>query len=157
MLVLFVAVVLALAAVWLANALVPPPAHVGRTGGALRPAPDRPNWVASFCDEPSRRVEPFPIEGDAEAALARVKAAALAAGGRLRAETPDYLHFTFTTPLLRFVDDVEFVLAPESRVLHVRSASRVGYSDLGTNRRRVEKLRRTLVGGASQADGKGKS
>lgn len=144
MLVLFVAVVLALAAVWLANALVPPPMHVGRTGGALRPAPDRPNWVASFSEDPTRQVEPFRFEGDATAALARVKAAALAAGGRLRAETPDYLHFTFATPLLRFVDDVEFIRDDKGRVIHVRSASRVGHSDLGTNRRRVEKLRRAM-------------
>lgn len=145
MLVLFLVAVLVLAAVWLANALAPVPAHVGHTGGALRPAPGRPNWVASFSDEPARRVEPFRFEGDAAAALARVKAAALAAGGRLRAETPDYLHFTFTTPLLRFVDDVEFVLDREARVIHVRSGSRVGHSDLGTNRRRVENLRRGLA------------
>lgn len=141
MLVPLLVVVLIVAAVWLANALVSTPAHVGRTGGALRPAPDRPNWVASFSDEPLRRVEPFRFEGDPAAALARVKAAALAAGGRLRTETPDYLHFTFSTPLLRFVDDVEFVLDAGAGVIHVRSASRVGHSDLDTNRRRVERLR----------------
>jgi uncharacterized protein (DUF1499 family) len=138
---LLVVLALVLAAVWLANALVPPPAHVGRTGGALRPAPDRPNWVASFSDEPARRVEPFRFTGDAAAALARVKAAALAAGGRLRTETPDHLHFTFTTPLLRFVDDVEFVLDAPAQVIHVRSASRVGHGDLGANRRRVAAIR----------------
>jgi uncharacterized protein (DUF1499 family) len=49
---------------------------------------------------------------------------------------------------LRFVDDVEFLLVPAERVIHVRSASRVGYSDLGTNRKRVEALRAKFEGSA---------
>lgn len=143
LLVLFVA----LAAVWLANLLVPQPAHVGRTGGPLRPAPDRPNWVASFSDNPARRVEPFRFSGEAAPGLARLKAACQAHGGRLRAETPDYLHFTFTTPLLRFVDDVELLLDERENVIHVRSGSRIGHNDLGTNRRRVEAIRQALEAG----------
>jgi uncharacterized protein (DUF1499 family) len=57
------------------------------------------------------------------------------------ASDPDYLHVAFTTPVMRFVDDVEFYLPGGENVIHVRSASRVGYSDLGTNRGRVEELR----------------
>lgn len=54
-----------------------------------------------------------------------------------------YLHATFTSQLFNFVDDLELYLKDDT--LHVRSASRVGHSDLGQNRKRVEKLR-TLVG-----------
>ena len=43
--------------------------------------------------------------------------------------------------MFRFVDDLECRLDAENRVIHVRSASRVGYSDLGVNRKRVERLR----------------
>ncbi len=52
-----------------------------------------------------------------------------------------YIHAEFRTRLLRFVDDVEFRLETETSEIAVRSASRAGYSDLGTNRRRLEKLR----------------
>jgi uncharacterized protein (DUF1499 family) len=62
-------------------------------------------------------------------------------GAQVVTVTPDYLHAEFTTRWLRFVDDVEFVVAPAERVIHVRSASRVGREDLGTNRRRVEAIR----------------
>ena len=53
---------------------------------------------------------------------------------------PAYTHATFTSRLFRFVDDVEFYF-PDEPVLHVRSASRVGYSDLGADRRRIEDIR----------------
>ncbi|MDX1765264.1 MAG: DUF1499 domain-containing protein, partial [bacterium] len=59
-------------------------------------------------------------------------------------ETTDYLHAECTSALFRFVDDLEFHLRPSTHTLAVRSASRVGYSDLGVNRRRVEKLRKRL-------------
>ncbi len=52
-----------------------------------------------------------------------------------------YIHAEFTSFLFRFVDDVEFVLDEGSKTIHVRSASRVGYSDLGVNRKRVEAIR----------------
>ena len=57
--------------------------------------------------------------------------------------TDRYLHAEFTTPVFRFVDDVEFLLAADA--IHVRSASRLGWSDFGVNRRRVERLRRAFA------------
>jgi uncharacterized protein (DUF1499 family) len=56
-----------------------------------------------------------------------------------------YLHAEFTTLLLRFVDDVEFLIDPVAKLVHFRSASRVGHSDLGTNRRRMSDLTRRLA------------
>ena len=53
-----------------------------------------------------------------------------------------YIHVTFTSRLMRFVDDVEFLFDDTNKQIHVRSASRVGYSDLGVNRKRVEDLRK---------------
>lgn len=52
-----------------------------------------------------------------------------------------YLHAEFTSLIFRFVDDVEFLLEEETHTIHLRSASRVGASDLGVNRRRVEAIR----------------
>ena len=56
----------------------------------------------------------------------------------------DYLRAEARTRLLRFVDDVEFELREEAGIIAVRSASRVGYSDLGANRRRIEKIRQAI-------------
>lgn len=55
------------------------------------------------------------------------------------------MHAVFVTRWLRFRDDVHFALDDERGVIHVRSASRVGHSDLGTNRRRVEAIRTAFV------------
>ncbi|MDQ6965890.1 MAG: DUF1499 domain-containing protein, partial [Mariprofundaceae bacterium] len=56
----------------------------------------------------------------------------------------DYLHATFTSRLFRFVDDVELHRDAASGVVHIRSASRVGHSDFGVNRKRVEVIRKLL-------------
>ena len=61
---------------------------------------------------------------------------------RLLCQADDYLHLEVRTAWLRFVDDIEFYWDQQASCIHVRSASRVGYSDLGTNRRRVERIRR---------------
>ena len=67
---------------------------------------------------------------------------------RARVITQDgqYLHAEFSSPLMGFVDDVEFLLAPEQMVIDVRSAARLGSSDFGVNRKRVESLREQFVG-----------
>ena len=56
-------------------------------------------------------------------------------------ESATYLHVVITTNILRFKDDLEFMLKPELGVIEMRSASRVGYYDMGINRKRLEKLR----------------
>jgi len=65
---------------------------------------------------------------------------------RVVAEQEDYIHAEFTSAVFGFVDDVEFRVDAAAHVIHVRSAARAGYSDLGVNRRRVEKLRGMLKG-----------
>jgi uncharacterized protein (DUF1499 family) len=61
-------------------------------------------------------------------------------------EEPTYLHYEFTSLLLRYVDDVEFLFDDETKTVHFRSASRTGYSDLGVNRRRMEAIRGLVAG-----------
>ena len=56
----------------------------------------------------------------------------------------DYLHAECKTPIIGFIDDLEFYWSESEKICHVRSASRVGYHDLGVNRRRVEKIRHTF-------------
>ena len=56
-------------------------------------------------------------------------------------ESPNYIYAECRTALFRFVDDLEFYFDDTHKVIHIRSASRIGYSDLGVNRRRIEEIR----------------
>ncbi|MHC5210744.1 MAG: DUF1499 domain-containing protein [Planctomycetota bacterium] len=111
-------------------------------GARLLPCPDRPNCVSSQAQDPRRRVEPLRYSGPADAALARLLSL-LEAWPRTRIVSSEggRVHAEVRTALLRFTDDVDFLLDESTGVIHVRSASRLGWSDMGTNRRRVEALR----------------
>lgn len=92
------------------------------------------------------------FEGEVEAVRAAIlEVLAEAPRARVVEAEADYIHAEFTTLLFRFVDDVEFAIDASARRVDFRSASRVGYSDLGTNRRRMEALSRRLVGRAGLA------
>ncbi len=60
----------------------------------------------------------------------------------------DYLHVEFTSLIFRFKDDTEFYLSIEDAKIHFRSASRLGYSDLGANRKRMETIRLRFISSA---------
>ena len=64
----------------------------------------------------------------------------------LQSSKQDYMHFTAHSKLLGFVDDVEFGLFEEEGVIQLRSASRVGYSDLGANKKRLQKIMKLIKG-----------
>lgn len=119
--------------------------QLGLDGARLRPCPGSPNCVCSEDPRGSARVAPLRFEGDAQAAWARARQAVLAGGGSLIEEHPGYLRASFETRLLRFVDDLELRLDVEAGEIHVRSASRVGRSDFGANRARVERLRQAFA------------
>ena len=113
----------------------------------LSPCPATPNCVLSTAPDEAHRIAPFPFTGDAAEALARVKAAALSfPRTKVAEEAPGYVRLTFKSALFGFVDDVEFEVDEAAKVVHVRSASRVGRSDLGVNRKRVEAIRVKLAG-----------
>ena len=67
------------------------------------------------------------------------------AGAKIVKSEADYLYAQYTTPLMKFVDDVEFWYDPVAQVIQVRSASRIGESDLGVNRKRIEAVRAALA------------
>lgn len=110
--------------------------------GLLPPCPDSPNCVSSLSDDPKHRVEPLRYTDSFEQAWQRLERV-LDDMPRTRVveRTPQRLHVEFTSLVLRFVDDLVCVPGAEAGVIHIRSASRVGYSDFGVNRRRVEAVR----------------
>lgn len=118
--------------------------------GRLAPCPDRPNCVCSDGESSEGSfISPIAIpEGEApEAAFGRLLGL-VAERARVERHEGDWAHAVFTTRILRFRDDVELRLDRDAGVIQVRSASRVGYSDLGKNRSRIEGLRKAFVGGA---------
>lgn len=107
----------------------------------LTPCPRTPNCVSTQAEDPDKRMAPIPFIGDLDTARTRLLAM-LSHESRVEiVETrPDYVHAVFTTLVFRFKDDVEFAFDAEAKVIHFRSASRVGRGDFGTNRRRMERL-----------------
>ena len=126
----------------LLSGLWPQPAeHPQLVNGKLRPCPGTPNAVCSESDNPIVRIDPLRFTGSAEQAWEALKRIVEANGGVVRIREKEYLWSTFLVPVFGFADDVEFRLSPQEGVIHVRSASRLGFSDLGVNRGRVEQLR----------------
>src|ERR1035437_6289253 len=111
----------------------------------LKPCPKSPNCVSSVASDEGHRITPFPFTGTAAESLARVKAAALSfSRTRVVEEAPGYVHLTFTRAIFRVVDDGEFEADEAAKTMQVRSASRVGRSDFGVNRKRIEAIRERL-------------
>ena len=108
----------------------------------LSPCPGTPNCVSSQEKNLEHRIQPITFEGSlklAKESLHRVINSMR--GTRILTQDVLYWHVEFTTQLLRFIDDVEFYFDGSQSLIHVRSASRQGYWDLGVNRRRVETIR----------------
>lgn len=129
------------------------PTDLGAHGGKLKELSSTPNSISSqaslYPDHPQQRystIAPLALRGDGLATLAKIKTLVEAmSGSKIVKSEPAYLYAEFTTPLMKYVDDVEFWFDPSSNVIQVRSASRLGKSDLGANRKRVEAVRAALA------------
>ncbi|MDL2337865.1 MAG: DUF1499 domain-containing protein [Pseudomonadota bacterium] len=131
------------------------PTDLGVHDGRLKPPARVPNSVSSqagtYADHPmqeSARIDPLPVKfGDrgGSATLAALKGIVEAMpGAKVVTSDGPYLYAQFTSPWFRFVDDTEFWFDPAAGVIQVRSASRLGESDLGVNRKRIEAIRERL-------------
>jgi uncharacterized protein (DUF1499 family) len=122
------------------------PQGLGVVNGRLAPCPRSPNCVCTQAIDPSHRIEPIPFEGPADQVVKRLEAA-MTRIPRMRVvtEKEDYIHAEATSRIFRFIDDVEFFVDRDAKLIHFRSASRVGHSDLGVNRSRMERIRRAFL------------
>ena len=119
-----------------------PPAALGVRDGRLAPCPASPNCVSSQAGDTEHRIAPIAYTGNAADAMARLaRVISAQPGATIVAQHDGYVYATFQTPLMGFVDDVEFVVDPERSVIQLRSASRLGHRDFGVNRKRIETLR----------------
>lgn len=120
-----------------------PPDNLGVHDGRLAPCPESPNCVSSQAGDEAHRVEPLPLRGSPSQTRALlIKVLADEPRVRLIEQDANYLRAEFSSQVLRFVDDVEFLIGEQA--VDLRSASRLGYSDLGVNRKRIEHLRQRL-------------
>ena len=137
---------LAIAGLYFLSMTAEQPDNLGESHGQLAKCPDSQNCVSSQSSDPRHAMPPIALVGSNSEIMEKIKA--VVAGdfsrARLISETDNYLHFEFTSAIFRFVDDVEFLVDDEANVVHFRSASRVGHSDLGANRKRMEKISERL-------------
>jgi len=118
------------------------PANLGIKDGKLAPCPSSPNCVSSQSSDREHFVEPFSFTGTATEAHAGITKIILGMKrSRIITDTDRYIRAEFTSAVFRFVDDVEFQFDEGAKVIHVRSAARLGHSDLGVNRKRIEDIR----------------
>jgi uncharacterized protein (DUF1499 family) len=123
-----------------------PPSNLGVSETGLAPCPSSPNCVSSDARDSRHQVSPLQLAvASAEAWRAVREVVSELPRTRIVKETGDYLHAECRSALFGFVDDLELHLRPAEKMVAIRSASRLGYSDLGVNRRRVEGLRESLT------------
>lgn len=119
------------------------PDIVGRGLDGIAPCPSTPNCVSTYASDSAHAIAPITFQGEADEAMERLVAVV---NNMERTEivtrSDRYLYVEFTTKVWRFVDDVEFVVDDSSSTIQFRSASRLGKSDLGVNRDRMEEVRR---------------
>jgi uncharacterized protein (DUF1499 family) len=121
------------------------PSNLGVVDGRLTDCPASPNCVSTQAGDADHRMEPILFTGSADDAMQRVKdLVTKMPRTKIVTVEANYLHLEFRSAFFRFVDDVEFLIDTEGKVVHFRSASRVGYSDLGVNRRRMEQIAASL-------------
>ena len=128
------------------------PTDLGVHDGRLKPPSKTPNSVSSqavlYPDHPQlayASIAPLQLKGDATATLARIGSIIEGMdGGQIVKREPGYLYAQFTTQIMKYVDDAEFWFDPAAGIIQVRSSSRLGSSDLGVNRKRIEFIRQKL-------------
>ena len=132
----------AVAGLYLMSFSAKAPDNLGHMNGHLADCPDSPNCVSTQADTEQHQMETISYTGSQADAMTRLKSVISDSFGRAKLveEQDHYLRYEFTSLIFRFVDDVEFLFDDSLKKIHFRSASRVGHSDLGANRKRMQKI-----------------
>ncbi|AFZ36688.1 hypothetical protein Sta7437_3180 [Stanieria cyanosphaera PCC 7437] len=115
---------------------------LGIKDGFLSPCPKTPNCVVSQNADDSHAILPITYHTDFDTAReALLKVLTVVPRTEVIEQTDNYIYALSKSRIFKFIDDVEFYFPTDEQVIHIRSASRVGESDLGVNRRRLEQIR----------------
>ncbi len=121
------------------------PPNIGVSDARLAPCPSSPNCVSSDDPDSARQVDAFQFSASPEDVWRGIREEIVSLPRTtIVEETADYIHAECASAVFGFVDDLELHLRPSVGLVAIRSASRLGYSDLGVNRRRVQDLREKL-------------
>ena len=114
--------------------------------GKLLPCPSSPNCVSSQAKDPEHKTDAIRFEKKQVTDLHQTILDVLKRMDRATVVSakPNHIHAVFTTKLFRFKDDVDFLIDADNGLIHIRSASRTGYSDFGVNGKRVETIRKQI-------------
>lgn len=117
--------------------------QVGLKDSKFYPCPPSPNCVSSMVSDTQHMIEPFAFDGLTQSDAKDYLLAIINQFPRTKVITQqhNYVHAEFKTKWMGFIDDVEFYFPEDASIIHIKSASRVGYHDMGTNRKRLESLR----------------
>ncbi len=122
-----------------------PPERQNSEASDFLDCPDTPNCVSSLAKNPKHRVEPFKLNKDPKTSWSIVeKTVELLLRTKVVSADSSNIHAECKSMIFQFVDDLTLHLTPSKGIIHIRSASRIGYSDFGVNRRRVENIRKNL-------------
>lgn len=118
------------------------PKDLGVKNGKLSKMPNSPNAVSSQTSIESKKVEPLAFNGDLENSKRKILSIINNyKGTQIVKNEKNYIHVIFKTDVMRFKDDVEFYFDERNKLIHFRSASRVGYSDMGLNKERYNEIK----------------
>ena len=125
------------------------PDNLGVSNGRLAACPSTPNCVCSFEKESDKKhfVEALSYSTSEKEVMNKLKDILVnMPRTKVIEETENYIYAECTSLIFRFKDDLEVYLDSQAKFIHFRSASRVGHSDLGVNRKRVESIKEKLKG-----------
>ncbi len=123
-----------------------PPDNLGINQGLLSPCPSSPNCVVSQDTDETHYIDPISYNSDRETAKAiLLKVLSVVPNTIIVEEDDDYIRTESRSKIMGFVDDAEFYFPEDENVIKIRSASRLGESDLGVNRRRLEQIRLAML------------
>lgn len=115
------------------------------TDHQLSECPTSPNCVSTQTQQESKKMDPIPFKLDPYKVIGVIKSVVESRPRtNLEKESDNYLHYTFKSCLFGFIDDVEFIVDGSQKLIHFRSASRTGYSDLGVNENRMAELKKAI-------------
>jgi uncharacterized protein (DUF1499 family) len=121
---------------------------IGVKDGKFQPCPKSPNCVSTQSTDKKHKIDPINYSGSIEEEKIKIKNIVKSLKRtKLITEEEIYLHFEFRTATFKFVDDVEFYFDDSAKLIHCRSASRVGWSDMGVNRKRMKKIQDLYING----------
>ncbi len=143
---MYTRIIISVAFLFMFNCAGTRPTNLGVKEGKLLLCPVTPNCVSSQAEKTdSHFIEPFKYSVDLSIAFSQLRSLIESQDRTtIISASETYINVEFKSRLMRYVDDVEFYFDDANKIVHIRSASRLGSSDWNVNRKRIESIREQL-------------